>query len=156
MAKGGIIGGGILLLIISIIGYNIPLGATEADPNTSLTIPVAAGICNSAMGQLGQAFSGEAVKTCSEWNNLLYGIYGAGMLGLLLIISGAVIPGKKQDEQSLEERYHKGEFTQGEFESKKSELKPKEDETSMKILKERYAKGEITKEEFDKMKKDLE
>ena len=79
-----------------------------------------------------------------------------GMLGLLMIISGAVIPGKKQDEQSLEERFHKGELTQGEFESKKSELEPKEDETSMKILKERYAKGEITKEEFDDMKKNLE
>jgi len=63
---------------------------------------------------------------------------------------------KKEDEESLDERYHKGEFTKGEFESKKSELEPKEDETSMKILKERYAKGEITKEEFDKMKRDLE
>jgi len=120
---------GVLLILLGIVGYNFPLGNTAADPNTILTIPVAAGICNSAMGQLGQAFSGEAVKTCSEWNNLLYGIYGAGVLGVILIIVGAVVPSKSKEE---------------------------EDSNSLDILKDRYAKGEITKEEFDKMKKDLE
>ncbi len=120
---------GILLILLGIVGYNLPLGNTAADPNTTLTIPVAAGICNSAMGQLGQAYSGEAAKTCSEWNNLLYGIYGSVPLGIILIIVGVVKPSKSEEE---------------------------EDSNSLEILKDRYAKGEITKEEFDKMKKDLE
>ena len=134
MAKAGLIVVGFLILIISIFGYNIPLGVTEADPNVALTVPAAVGICNSGMGQLGQAFSGEAVKICSDWNNLLYVIYGAGILGLLLIISGAVIPGGQK------EAHHEREY----------------DDDALDILEKRYAKGEITKEEFDKMKKDLE
>ncbi len=134
MARGGIIGGGIVLLIISIIGYNIPLGTTAADPNTALTIPVAAGICNSAMGQLGQAFSGEAVKLCSEWNIMLNGIYGSGILGLILIIVGSVVSGGQK------EVHHEREV----------------EDDALDILEKRYAKGEISKDEFDKMKKDLE
>ncbi len=125
---------GILLIFLGIVGYNLPLGNTAADPNTTLTIPVAVGICNSAMGQLGQAYSGEAVKTCSEWNNLLYGIYGAGVLGVILIIVGAVKPGSSKKEDSEREV----------------------EDDAIDILEKRYAKGEITKDEFDKMKKDLE
>jgi len=94
----------------------------------SLTIPQAVGICNSGMGQLGQAYSGEAVKTCSEYNILIYGIYGSVPLGIVLIIVGVVKP---------------------------SISKEKKDPNSLELLKDRYAKGEITKEEFDKIKKDL-
>ncbi len=131
MAKdGGIIGLGIFILVISIIGYNIPLVVTEADPNTTLTIPVAVGICNSGMDQHGQAFSAEDVKICSERNISLCGIYSVGISGVVLMIVGAVTP--------------------------KSSKKDKTDMNSLEILKERYAKGGITKEEFDKIKKDLE
>jgi len=96
---GGIIGLGIFILVISIIGYNIPSIVTEADPNTTLTIPVAVGICNSGMDQLGQAFSAEAVKICSEWNISLYGIYGVGVSGVILMIVGAVVPSKSKKEK---------------------------------------------------------
>jgi len=65
---------------------------------------------------------------CSEHNNLLYGIYGAGVLGVILIIVGVVVPVKSEEEDS----------------------------NSLDILKDRYAKGEISKGEFDKMKEDLE
>ena len=100
MAKdGGIIGLGIFILVISIIGYNIPSVVTEADPNTTRTIPVAVGICNSEMDQLGQAFSAEAVKICSEWSISLYGIYGVGISGVILMIVGAVIPKSSKKEE---------------------------------------------------------
>jgi len=78
---------------------------------------------------LGQAYSYEAVKTCSEYNILINVIYGSGVLGLILIVVGAVIPSKS---------------------------KGKKDPSSLEILKERYAKGEITQEEFDDMKKNLD
>ncbi len=157
MAKGGLIVGGAVLLVIAVIGYVIPINdvTTEGFPIT-ITIPNAVGICNSDMGQLGQVYNSEVAQSCSMYSLMIMGIYGSGILGIVLIAVGAVVSRKKEDKQSLEERYHKGEFTQSEFQSKKSELEPKEDETSMKILKERYAKGEITKEDFDKMKKDLE
>ena len=120
---------GILLIFLGIVGYNLPLTTTAADPNTTLTIPQAVGICNSGMGQLGQAYSGEAVRICSEYNILLYGIYGSGLVGIILIIVGVVVPEKSEEE---------------------------EDASSLEILKERYAKGELTKEKFDEMRKNLE
>ena len=121
---------GVLFLFLAIIGYIFPINeSTMGGMEISVTIPEAVGICNSAMGQLGQAFSGEAVKTCSEYNILINVIYGSGVLGLILIVVGAVIPSKS---------------------------KGKKDPSSLEILKERYAKGEITQKEFDKMKKDLE
>jgi len=168
MAKGGIIGIGIVLLIIAIIGYNFPITFTIADTTISPTMPQMVAFCDSGIGQFSQ-MSPQVVMVCSESNNLLMGTYGSGLLGIILIIVGSVLKGKKKDEpkyeedslEKLEERYSKGELTQGEFESKKSNIAPKKDEPkqvdkSIEILRERYAKGEITKEEFDKMKKDLE
>jgi len=157
MAKGSLIVGGVILLIFAVIGYVTPVNdvTTEGFP-ISITIPNAVGICNSDMGQLGQVYDSAVAQSCSMYSLMIMGIYGSGILGIVLIIIGAVVSGKKENKQSLEESYHKGELTQGEFESKKSKLEPKEDETSMKILKERYAKGEISKDEFDKMKRDLE
>jgi len=125
---------GILLIFLGIVGYNTPLSeSTMGGQTISVTIPEAVGICNSGMGQLGQAYSGEAVKTCSEYNMLIYGIYGSGILGIVLIAFGAVMSRKMEEY---------------------SERKVEDD--ALDILEKRYAKGEITKEEFDKMKKDLE
>ncbi len=62
------------------------------------------------------------------------GVYGSGILGLVLIVVGAVVSrGQKED-------YHEKEV----------------EDDALDILEKRYAKGEITKEEFDKIKKDLE
>ena len=155
MAKGGLIVGGAILLIFAVVGYVSPVNDVDTIGNpVRITIPNAVGICNSDMGQIGQAYRADVAQSCSEYSLMVMGIYGSGILGIVLIAGGAAVSGKKQYAQSLEERFHKGELTQGEFESKKSELEPKEDETSMKILKERYAKGEISKDEFDKKKKD--
>ena len=134
MVNVAIISVGCLLLVIAVVGYITPIGVTAIDPNIALSIPVAVGICNSGMGQLGQALSGEAVKISSEWNSLLYVIYGAGMLGLLMIISGVVIP------RGQKEAYRESEV----------------EDDAIDILEKRYAKGEITKEEFYDMKKNLE
>jgi len=119
---------GILLIFLGIVGYSIPMSITLADTTVELTIPKVVAFCDSGLGQLAQ-MSPQVVMVCSEHNNLLYGIYGAGVLGVILIIVGAVVPSKSKEE---------------------------EDSNSLDILKDRYAKGEITKEEFDKMKKDLE
>ena len=77
--------------------------------------------------------SAQVVLACSQHNNLQIGIYVVGILGLLMIISGAVIPQKKEEHYENEV-----------------------EDNAIDILEKRYAKGEITKEEFDKMKKDLE
>ena len=127
MAKGGLIAGGIVLLILAIIGYILPI-------EEGYSIPDVIALCNSGMGQLGQAFSGDIVKACSEYNAMLYGIYGFALLGLILIVVGSVVSGGQK------EVHH--------------EIEVEDD--AIDILEKRYAKGEITKEEFDKMKKDLE
>jgi len=73
-------------------------------------------------------------KNCSQYKMVSFGIYGAGILGLVLIIVGAVVPGNKRESTSTREV----------------------EDDAIDILEKRYAKGEISKEEFDKMKKDLE
>ena len=81
------------------------------------------------MGQMGQAYRSDVAQSCSEYTLMVLGIYGSGLLGIILLIGGASISEK---------------------------LKEKKDPNSLELLKERYAKGEITKEEFDKIKEDLE
>jgi len=115
--------------VIVIIGYIFPIASEE-----NYSIPQVVALCNSGMGQSGQTFSGYVVKACSDYSVLLMGIYGYGILGLILIIVGSVVSrGQKED-------YHEKEV----------------EDDAIDILEKRYAKGEITKEEFDKMKKDLE
>ena len=118
---------GILLLFLAIVGYILPMSVTLADTTVNLTIPKVVAFCNSGLGQFSQMLP-QVVMVCSEHNNLLYGIYGAGVLGVILIIVGVVVPVKSEEEDS----------------------------NSLDILKDRYAKGEISKGEFDKMKEDLE
>ena len=126
MAGTGIFVVGVFLLVIALIGYVIPI-------DEGYSIPQVVGLCNSGMGELGQAFSGEIVKGCSEFNGLLMGVYGAGILGVVLMIVGAVRTGKKKEDYEKEV-----------------------EDDAIDILEKRYAKGELSKEEFDKMKKDLE
>ncbi len=117
---------GILFLFLAIIGYILPI-------EEGYSIPDVVALCDSGMGQLGQAFSGDIVKACSRYNTFLIGIYGSGVLGLILIVVGSVVPGKKEEDYEREV-----------------------EDDAIDILEKRYAKGELSKEEFDKMKKDLE
>ena len=78
---------------------------------------------------------------CSEYKTFMLGIYGSGLLGIILIIVGAVT-GKDKDLVY-------------DVETGKTEYRDEDDE-SLDIIKKRYAKGEITQEEFVKMKNDLE
>jgi hypothetical protein len=99
MANGGLIGAGIIFLGIAIIGYIVPVN------DEGWSIPDVTALCNSGMGQLGQAFSGDIVKVCSEYNMMLYGIYGSGLIGIILLIVGSVIPESKSKEKSLTCKY---------------------------------------------------
>ena len=85
MGKAVIYVTGIVLVSIALIGYVIPV-------DEGYSIPEVVALCNTDMGQLGQAFSGDIVKACSEFNGLLIGVYGAAILGSVLMIVGAIIP----------------------------------------------------------------
>ena len=122
MARPDVTGVGIFLLIIAGAGYLAPVGSEGH------TIPQLSDICNTGLGQLGQMFSADITKNCREFGLLTLGIYGLGLIGIILIIVGAASRGSKEYE---------------------------EEDDSLEILRERYAKGEITKEEFEQMKKDL-
>ena len=131
MAKGNVVAGGSAILLIAIFGYFIPV------TDTGLTIPQVNDVCATGLGQMGQMFSGDLQKICREFGYLMYGIYGFGIIGIILIIVGGVVSGKKESEYIREVEETKGEHE------------------PLDILKQRYAKGEISKEEFEKMKKDL-
>jgi len=133
---------GILLIVLAVAGYITPFSFTLAGETLSNTVPNVVAFCESGLGQFAQ-LSPEMVRLCSEYNTLMLGIYGSGLLGIILIIVGAA----KGD--SKEKILH---VDTGETEERSTE----EHDKSIDILKERYAKGEISKDEFDKMKKDLE
>ncbi len=89
MTNGGALAAGIILLAIAFIAYIFPLS------DEGYTIPQVNDICKSGIGQLGQFFSPNTVENCRIVNNLMLGIYGFGLIGIILIIVGAVVPSKK-------------------------------------------------------------
>jgi len=130
VAKVGLIGAGGVLLVIAVVGYVTPLDdVTTEGMAIKVTIPNAVKICDSPMGQLGQTYRTDVSESCSMYTLMVMGIYGSGLLGIILIIVGAVVPTKSNKEK---------------------------DSSSLDILKDRYAKGEITQEKFDEMRKNLE
>ena len=143
MARGEVIAVGIFLLFIAIIAYNYPLFFTVGGQTASNTVPNVVAFCESGIGQFAQ-LSPEVVRLCSEFNNYRLGIYAAGIIGIIMIIVGAILP-KTKKELIYDANTGKTEYRNSE----------KEDDP-LNILKKRYAQGEITKEEFEDKKKDLE
>jgi len=178
VARSEVITVGALLLLVAIIGYYFPMPFTLAGEPASNAIPNVVAFCDSGIGQFAQ-MSPEIVKICSEFNTLMLGIYGSGILGIGLIIVGAVVPGKRHEEPTYVKDKRKEWFCEhcdyktkaeedliehykldhaekkGDSFQRKYGKKPISAET-MEILKRRYAKGEINKEGFEQMKKDLE
>lgn len=97
MANKGALGIGIFFLLIGGVGFLMPNSVWNEDsrgtPFAEMTIPEMHDLCSSGLGQLGQAFSGDLQKGCSQAKIVTYGIYGIGIVGLILIIVGAVVPG---------------------------------------------------------------
>ena len=84
---------GVLLIVLAVGGYFIPMPFTLAGEPASNAIPNVVAFCDSGIGQFAQ-MSPEIVKICSEFNTLMLGIYGSGLIGIILIIVGAVVSGK--------------------------------------------------------------
>ena len=82
---------GIILIIFAGIAYAypaFPLGLTWTMVND---------ICNGPLGELEKAFgSVEIGQVCTMASMITMVIYGAGIIGLILIIVGMVVPKKKK------------------------------------------------------------
>ena len=139
MARSEVVTVGGLLLLFSIIGY-------FWQTDTGYTYPQANEVCNTDLMQWALLYSddAEARQICNEIGMITFGIYGAGLLGIILIIVGAVVSGGHINEEKI---YH--------TDTGRTEYRSTEKDDTLDILKKRYAKGEITKEEFEQMKKDL-
>ncbi|MEK0354300.1 MAG: hypothetical protein QQN58_07595, partial [Nitrosopumilus sp.] len=81
MSNIAIVSIGCLFYVIAIIGYILPIAS-----EVNYSIPQVVALCNSGMSQFGQSLSGDFVKSCSEFNGLLIGVYGSGVLGVILMI----------------------------------------------------------------------
>jgi len=98
MANAIALGVGAFLLFNAVVALLVPNSAWNEDSRDTLfgemTLPELLDFCSSGMGQMGQAFSGDMQEGCSLIRTLTYATYGIGLLGLILIIVGAVVPGK--------------------------------------------------------------
>ena len=73
-------------------------------PPTGWTISAVHALCSWDLMQLGLAFpeNADMRQFCSLIGMANYGTYGAGLGGIILVIIGAVKPGKKKDDNSTE------------------------------------------------------
>jgi len=113
-----------------------------AIPESGYTIPQAQAVCSSDWVQWALMFSDdpEAREACNTIAMYATAIYGAGLLGIILIIVGAVMSGKKEDEDHEE----------------KVVAKEEKKETYQEILKQTFTKEEKPKEEPAKEEKPKE
>jgi len=82
---------GFILIIFAGISYVYP-----AFP-TGLTWTMANDICNGGFGDLIKAFGGvESRQLCNMASMITMAIYGASIIGIILIIVGMVVPKKKE------------------------------------------------------------
>ncbi len=92
MTNTGVLVAGIVLVIIAGIGFIVPI------TDTGYSIPQINELCTSGLGQLGQLFSGDLQQVCFEYRYFTYGIYGFGLMGIILVIVGAVVPSRKGEK----------------------------------------------------------
>ncbi len=86
MANGAAIGLGIFFLVIAGIGFVYPV------TDQGYSIVQVDEICSSAFGQLAQFFGGQSTQeSCSQVRLMSYGVYGLGLIGIILVVAGAVV-----------------------------------------------------------------
>ena len=90
MARIGAVIAGIILFLIAGFGYIYPIN------DEGWTIPSSNDLCSSGLGELGKMFSGDVRENCSLIKILTIGIYAFGLIGLILIIVGSLVPGGKR------------------------------------------------------------
>ena len=95
MEKIWLIGAGAFFIIVAIIAYQIPLDVTIVGTEYSITIPDGVALCDARIYPFDE-MPPDAVRFCAEFRTAFMGIYGAGVLGAVLILISAVINGKRK------------------------------------------------------------
>jgi len=85
-----LVGIGIFLLVLFVAGFIVPYNST------GFSIIQVNDVCKSDLGLLAQLFAGDLLKICQDFQLIVFGIYGAGIVGIVLIIVGFIIPVKKK------------------------------------------------------------
>jgi len=88
---------GITLIILAGIGVIYPVS------DIGFTIITLNDLCNSDLGQLAQLFermTGSVTidEKCSEIRYTTYAIFGIGLIGIIIVIIGAIIPSKTKEK----------------------------------------------------------
>ena len=95
MANYSVLTVGILFLIIAGAGFLMPNSLWNENFQGTIyqnyTIPELSDLCNSGLGQLAKMFSSGIQQACTEYKLMSYAIISSGIIGLILLIIGAVI-----------------------------------------------------------------
>ena len=95
MVNYSVLSVGILFLIIAGAGFLMPYSLLNENIRgtvyQNLTFPELSDLCNSGLGHVAKMFSSGMQQACTEFKLISYGIYGSGIIGLILLIIGAVI-----------------------------------------------------------------
>ena len=94
MARSEIITIGGILFFLGIIAFFYPVG------DKGFTAPQIHQFCSSDLVQWALLFDeeGDLIQKCNEWSIVITAIYGFMLIGIILIIVGAVVSGKKEDD----------------------------------------------------------
>jgi len=90
VTKWLLVGIGIVLVVLFVAGFTVPF------TSTGFSIIQVNDVCKSDLGQLGQLFGGDLLKICQDFQLIAFAIYGAGIVGIVLIIVGFIISVKKK------------------------------------------------------------
>jgi len=94
---------GLIFLIIAGAGFVIPVG------DQGQSISETDNLCQYAIERLGSSIRPSTLEDCKIINYMKFGVESLGLIGIILLIGGLMLPGKQESNYGEIEEYEKDE-----------------------------------------------